>query len=666
MLSIEPIGSSQNQVRYYAGLGKEDYYLKGTEPPGVWWGSGADSLHQFGRVRKEAFAQILKGYHPKKRKKLVQNAGESSRRAAFDLTWTPPKSVAVAWSQAELPLRRKIEEACERSLKSAFSVVEDLCGVTRRGKRGTTQESAGLIAAIFRHETARAVPGEIPDPNLHWHMVLCNVSIREDGTTGAIDARPLFRPHMKIALGALFRAKLSKELAKIGLSSYRPRDKRNRTKSWFELDVIPKRLIEEFSKRSGQIKAWLKKKGLSGAKAKERAALGTRQSKEEIKRVDLLGKWQEVAAELGFDASELNQLKSKVVKPACQIEEVIRKAAKTITEQKARFSDIEFLKVAAQEAQCLGFEISEIRAAVESALKTNPELVRLSDKLGEPNFTTKEMLQLEAKLLEVAVGLFENSFHRVSTTLVDKHLELVPSVRSEQAKAVSHITSETNRIACVNGMAGTGKTFMLDVARNVWEENGQHVIGTALAAKAARTLQVASGIKSTHVHALLRDLERGQLTLDSNTVVVLDEAGMIDTRLLLKLVEKIEAAHSKLVMVGDYRQLQAIDAGAPFRAIAEKVGFCHMQEITRQEKKWAKEAVHEMADGKAESALERFAERGLLVIAEDRESAIEELVCDWRASLREDRTSMIFTGTRLETKRINENVSGRVLGLKVY
>ena len=199
MLSIKLIGSSKQEVGYYSDLG-EDYYVDGGEPRGVWWGDGAEQLGLTGTVQSQTFRNILKGKSPDGKNKLVQNAGRPDRRAAFDLTFSVPKSVSIALATADEQLAKQIDQACDAASKKAFEAVQELCGFTRRGGAGRLSERGNLVAAVFRHETARGLEGNVPDPNLHYHMVLCNLAVREDGSTGTFDGRMLFRRQMKMAM----------------------------------------------------------------------------------------------------------------------------------------------------------------------------------------------------------------------------------------------------------------------------------------------------------------------------------------------------------------------------------------------------------------------------------------------------------------------------------
>ena len=631
MLSIKLIGSSKQEVGYYSDLG-EDYYVDGGEPPGQWWGQGAAELGLKGTVQAEAFRNILEGWSANGQSKLVQNAGRLDRRAAFDLTFSVPKSVSIARATADEKLAKQIDLACDAASRKAFEAVQELCGFTRRGGAGKHSEPGKLVAAVFRHETARGIKDNMPDPNLHYHMVLCNLAVRADGSTGTFDARVLFRRQMKMALGALFRTELSKGLEQIGLATHRPHNDRGRPVTWFELKAVPKKIVEAFSKRRSQIVEWLKTHGQSGAKAAERAALSTRQNKNHYSRNDLRNAWCALAERLGFCSNQLKQKSLTQFPPAAQeqVKLAVARALEQVIRERGHFTETDLLRYSAQEAQCQQVGAKQVISAVRETLTNENLILPLQVVNGERRYTTQEVLDMEKRLFKSAEDSVNNAQHVVANRILAAVIQKHETLKPEQAEAIRHITGRTGRIQCVNGMAGTGKTFMLGVANQAWRTAGLDVIGTALAAKAAQGLQEGSRIPSTHVHRLLWELKNGKRALSERSVLVVDEAGMIGTRMMEELVALTERTSSKLVLVGDHRQLQAIEFGAPFRGIAERIGVAELQEITRQRNRWAKEAVTELARGQADSALQKYANRGLLKIADDRDSAINQLVADWK------------------------------------
>ena len=326
---------------------------KGDEQAGVWWGAGAAKLGLTGQVHRETLRNLLLGVSRDGKTELVRNARHPHRRSAFDLTFSVPKSVSVLWSQANVSDRIQIERACENALYKVLEVFERRCGVTRRGHLGARTESAKLIAAIFRHETSRGLPGEVPDPNLHWHVLVINASVREDGTTGAFDARRLFAKDMKLMLGAMFRAELSRKLELLGLTSYRPQKETGTGKvSWFELNGVPVELIKAMSKRRMEITEWLTKHGLSGTKMAEKAALHTRRKKESYSRKQLFTAWRNAGRDHGFTRNKINTTFTISLKPRnlkYETDAAIKRALTRITEERSHFTERELVRFSAEE-----------------------------------------------------------------------------------------------------------------------------------------------------------------------------------------------------------------------------------------------------------------------------------------------------------------------------
>ena len=667
MLSIKPIGRTATEVNYYANLGEaenHDYYSEDGNRPGTWWGEGASELGLKGVVNPEHFKNILEGLSPDGSKRLVQERkGEKiERRAGFDLTFSMPKSYSVAWSQGDLETRAELDKRAERAVYRTLEAFQDLCGVTRRGKNGVVIERGKLVAAVFSHDTARGLPGEVPDANRHFHAVLGNVVVREDGTTGAFDARGLFQRRMKMALGAMFRAELSKELEAMGLSTYRPkRERKDELASWFELECVPPALVVAMSKRRAEIENWLKKHGLTGAKAAEKAALLTREGKDRFAGKELFSAWRKLGREYGFTIDDLKAVLSGASPKAFDREkersEAVGRALKGLMQTQARFSEIEFLERVAVESQTRGLGISDIRGSVEHHLETSPEIVRLKNSRGVRTFTTREMLAIEARMLDAASRLSRKSSHSVTLPEVQAHLKN-SILNEEQREAVRHICSGSD-VVTVTGIAGSGKTTMLSICREVLKSRYQ-VLGTTLAAKASRGLEDGSGIRSVHIHKLLKEIEQGRIEFNENTVLVLDEAGMVGTRLMEKLTCLVESKKGKLVLVGDHRQLQAISAGAPFRVIGERIGTCELTSIVRQKEEWARKAVRDLRDGKAHEALAELDKRGQVFIGSDREDAISRLVSDWKGIALGDELALkettVFAGTNLEVREVNRRI----------
>ncbi|MET3585888.1 Ti-type conjugative transfer relaxase TraA [Pseudorhizobium tarimense] len=205
-----------------------------------------------------------------------------------------------------------------------------------------------------------------------------------------------------------------------------------------------------------------------------------------------------------------------------------------------------------------------------------------------------------------------------------------PGLSKEQRAAVDHITGP-EQIAAVVGFAGAGKSTMLAAARDAWQRQGYRVHGAALAGMAAEGLQLASGIASRTLASWEYAWQDGKRLLGKGDVLVVDEAGMLSSRQLARLITKAEARGAKLVLVGDHEQLQAIGAGSPFRAVVERVGAVELSEIRRQTQTWQREASIALATRRTGEGLAAYADRGGVRFSSTADEARANLVRDYLA-----------------------------------
>ena len=671
MLSISALSGGQGN--YYLALARDDYYLKGGEPPGYWLGDGASLLGLKGKVEEQACKNLLAGLWPDGRDELVQGGGGVRHQPGWDLSFSCPKSVTVIWCQGEPEIRKAIQEAQAEAVRAAVDYLQDAAAYTRRNKKGTERETTKLVIAAFEHGTSRA-----QDPQLHTHALVMNVGVRADGTTGTIVSLPLYTH--KMAAGAVYRAELSNQLEKrLGLVL-------EREKNWFDVQGVPKTLVEELSKRRQQVKEALAKAGVSGAKVAEKLTLATRPGKGHLPRGELLDTWQKVGREHGFRAAEVDRLLGQQgprLDLAGRADACIRLAALTITKQASHFPERELVRHAAVWAQTLGVAASALRVRVKEALAGSPEFVRVGESRGETHFTTREMHALEEKML----GQAEKLNALPSQAVSEKTIRSVEGALSEeQKKALRHVTQAKNSIQIISGMAGTGKTSMLRAAREAFEREGFQVIGACLSGKAAQGLEEGAGIKSTTLARLIGapelrfpgtlgvrplDSMRQNLTrlreaalewsslaepvrLPPKTVLVVDEAGMVGTRQMERLTEEALKAGARLVLVGDERQLQPIDAGGPFASLGNRLGRATLTEIQRQRDGWAREAVKMFAAGQSRAALREYASRGLVSIGKNRNEAMRRLITSWkRQGESNPRDNLILASTNKDAAALN-------------
>ena len=642
MLSISPPMKGAGQGNYYLELAREDYYTKGGEPPGQWYGEGSNALGVRGQVEENDLKNLLEGFS-KDGKKLVQNAGEESRQSGWDLTFSAPKSVSTLWAISDPETRAAIQASQETAVKAALDFVQEEAGFTRRGRGGAIIEPAKLSFALFEHGTSRS-----QDPQLHTHVLALNIGIREDGTTGTIRSKDIFE--QKMSAGAIYRAELSYQLEQnLGLSS-------ERDKSCFKLSGVPKDLNDEFSKRRKEIESALEEKGYSGAIASKVAALNTRSPKGHVPRELLFESWKEVAKEFDFGPEEVKELQGKAPERSKEkeLDTSLSEATARITDKESYFTRKNLIRHTAENAQGRGLSAKDIKAGVDEYLKTSQEIVLLGKREGESYYTTKEILALEENILKTS---YERKGENL--TVPEKNLEAAfnkfPEISKEQKKGARQITINEGATQIVTGFAGTGKSYMLEAAKNAFEESGYTVIGTAPSGIVAQDLEAKTGIKSNTIHKTLWDIEKGEITLNKQTVIIVDEAGMVSTKLMSRLVDESQRSGAKLILIGDERQIQSVEAGGALRALKEDLGFSELKEIRRQNEEWAREAVKSFATGRADKALEAYAERGLVTVKDNPEAAREALIDSWKKEGTLDpKKNIIIASTNLDVAIFNE------------
>jgi Ti-type conjugative transfer relaxase TraA len=334
-------------------------------------------------------------------------------------------------------------------------------------------------------------------------------------------------------------------------------------------------------------------------------------------------------------------------------------ALDAITHQQSTFTRRDMAKFAHRHSEGID-QFNEVLDAIHNT----PDLVELGqDERGEDRFTTRQMIEAEQRLHRAAESMAGrerhevNDRHRQAALAYAKQRGLVLS--GEQADALAHVTDGRD-LGVVVGHAGTGKSAMLGVAREAWEAAGYEVRGAALSGIAAENLESGSGIASRTIASLEHGWEQGRDLLSQSQVLVIDEAGMVGTRQLERVLSHAAEAGAKVVLVGDPRQLQSIEAGAAFRSIHERHGGVEIGEIRRQREDWQRDATRDLATGRTGNALEAY--RGSVHEAQTREQARDDLIDRWDRDRQAapERSRIILTHTNDEVRALNEAARERM------
>ncbi|PWE52589.1 Ti-type conjugative transfer relaxase TraA [Metarhizobium album] len=268
-------------------------------------------------------------------------------------------------------------------------------------------------------------------------------------------------------------------------------------------------------------------------------------------------------------------------------------------------------------------------------------------------YTTREMIRLEAEMANRAIWLSQRSSHGVRDAVLAATFERHELLSDEQKIAIEHVAG-AERIAAVIGRAGAGKTTMMKAAREAWEAAGYQVVGAALAGKAAEGLEKEAGIVSRTLASWELRWNEGRNQLDSKTVFVLDEAGMVSSRQMALFVEAVTKAGAKLVLIGDPEQLQPIEAGAAFRAIADRIGYAELETIYRQRKQWMRDASLDLARGNVGKAVDAYRANGKVIGWDLKAEVVDNLIAAWDRDYDPAKTSLILAHLRRDVHMLNQ------------
>ncbi len=660
------------QEAYYeqqVARGLDDYYAGRGESPGIWAGTDSARLGLAGVVGDDDLGTLLRGVNPTNAARLrspVRERTITQRRldvatgewreartrlkpvSGYDLVFSCPKSVSLLHALTDDErVRREISEAHEASWQAALGYLEREACILRRGKGGVTREhGVGFVAAAFRHRTSRA-----QDPHLHTHVVVANMTRTGDGEWRALDGEAILKTY-RLAAGYLYEAHLRNELTmRLGLEWTEP------VKGMGELRGVPEEAIRAFSTRRQSLVEHMEALGTEGFAASRVAALATREAKEHVDLPRLREDWNARAAEHGLGRRDLDALvHQRRERDRIELEQLAVGVLgqEGLTEKQTTFTMPELVRAVA--GSLLAGESADRVLELADELSRFPgvELVEAQEVPGRPaRFTTHELLAVEREAVEAAVADRNVAVPVPERRLLAEALMSAGDLSGEQRMLVHAAACRSDRVVCVVGVAGSGKTLALRAFADAYRNIDATVLGAAPSGRAADELQTATGIPSRTLHRLLFDAQRDG-GLPHGCVLVVDEAGMAETRVLAPLLQAVERAEGKLLLVGDPTQLPAVGAGGLYQALCDRLDVVELSDNRRQRDAREREVLARMRDGNPEPYLALAAHRGRLAVDDNATAAKERLLVDWwREARRSPSRNVMLAYNRSDVDDLN-------------
>ncbi len=618
-----------------------DYYLspagEPTEAPGIWHMLDETrqtlGLEAGEAVRAEQLVALMEGRHPVSGE-FIRRAGADGRRAGgIDLTFSAPKSVSAVWALGSEQQRVGVEVAHGRAVSRALEHLRGEVAVVREGAGGRVLSTAGdVLAAEFRHTTARGVQGGgAPDPQLHSHVVVTGV-VRQDGQFAAVASRPLFRAARE--LGAFYRGALAEELQQQGYTVVAGTGRDGR---YFEVAGISESVRDALSGRSREV--WLAAERFRAryGRAPERdelrnVKLENRKAKTPQSRPELQATWDERAAGQHVDRADVESLRSGEPGGVQRVERAgwQERVERSLTAQGATFSEREL------RASVLEQGIGEL--SPERVSEHTHELIASGEviELEQGRMTTREIRgmehAIETRVRDMAAGTGAAVSDQARTAAAREVSERIGSPLSAEQQQALEVLGGQERAAVLVGQAGAGKGVVIDAAVRAELHAGREPLGVAVAGDTAERLGRESPAlegRTLTLDSLVAKARTGSLTLDESTTVFFDEAGMADTRRLDALSDVVERSGGKLVVIGDARQLPAIGAGGLFERLSDTAPTARLSEVRRTSDPQERQAWADLRAGRAEQAMAHYQARGQLHFADTREQALEGAVKQW-------------------------------------
>ena len=635
MLTISnPLSASQAQA-YHAeefANARENYYTEGDQIRGEWHGRLAEQWGLRGQVSEEHFQRLSEGQHPVTSEQLVRHKaareyvnehGQKVRtmehRAGWDATFSAPKSVSLT---ALVGGDERVRAAHQESVAVALDELEQYVQA-RMGGNLPAETTGKWVAAKFEHDSARPVDGYAA-PQLHTHVVFFNLTETEGGETYALQPRELYRTQQYAT--AVYRSELAMRLKELGYEVERGKSGQPEIRGYSD------EYLAASSPRRHQIEEHLAKENQRGADAAQIAAHKTRQAKLNLSHEEVRLRHRELAEAFGNQPEQARvAANERAQRLGQEAPHTTARSAVTFSKEKnlereAVVEERELLRDALRRSMGEA-TLTEVRTEFEKRINAG-EFVRVEKELGAPSraYTTQEMIDYEQNTIQL-MREGQNRHPAIVSAGTQMATEKAHSHLSEsQQRAVEQILASRDQITALEGVAGSGKTTSLAAIREAAERDGYKVEGFAPTSRAAQKLAEAGIESSTLQRYLVRTDEPhdGQKRL-----YVLDESSLASTKQMNELLHRLKE-HDRVLLVGDTRQHQAVEAGTPYQQLQEAgIQTVRLDEIIRQRDPALKEVVEQLSRGQVREAIQNLDSQGRVHEIVDRHERLREIAAEY-------------------------------------
>ena len=633
MLTIsKPLSAGQAQTYHQKEFTakEQNYWSQRGVIAGEWQGRLAGQFGLVGMVSAEDFAKLSQGQHPQTGEQLVRQRASyeyqdadgktvktMEHRAGWDATFSAPKSVSLT---ALVGGDQRVREAHRESVRVALDQLEHYTQA-RIGGNHPPETTGKFIAAKFEHDTARPVDGYVA-PQLHTHVVIFNMTERADGETRALQERGLFQSQQFAT--AIYQSELTFRVRQLGYEITAGRSGAPEIKGYTQ------EYLDASSPRSQQIREYLERTGRSGKEAAEIAAHSTRDRKEIHSPREVMAAHRKLAADFGHQADAVvcaarlrSQRQEKPVHSLDRVRESLTFSRDKNFEREAVVDERALIRDGLRRG--MG-EIThaQVRANLDARLASGEfQIVERPQGVPGRQFTTAKTIEAEHEILR-RMREGQNQVEPVisrpkAIAAADHHPHLNPAQKS----VVEDVLSAPDRIQGIQGFAGAGKTTTLTVIRSAAEKEGYQVEGFAPTSRAARQLKEA-GIEAGTLQAFLARTANPEPPEQKHFYVV-DESSLASTNQMREFLSRV-GPNDRVVLVGDTRQHQGVEAGRPFEQLQEAgMRTARLDEIVRQQDPALKSAVELLATGQVSAALDALQEQRRVKEIPNREERVRAI-----------------------------------------